>query len=88
METEEVTETLAVLPNQLVIQFKKVGNDIQVHKVKKWKDGDEDPVVIDPNFGAPPDGSFSIGKVVKYIKNPICIGFDIGGSYYEICFDP
>ena len=80
----EVIESVS--PKKLVIQFKKVGDDIQVHKVKiKNEDtGDEDD--IPPKLGYPPDPNYPLGSLVKYIRNPTCIGFVIGGSYYEICF--
>ena len=86
METVEVTETLAVLPDQLVIQFKKVGNDIQVHKVRMKNEDDDTEDDIPPQLGVPSGTTYPLGSLVKYIKNPTCIGFVIGGSYYEICF--
>jgi len=91
METTDVTETFAVLQDRLVIQFKKAGNDIQVYNVQKWTPGTNPqpaPVDVTPQLGTPnpPNGKFPVGALNKYIKNPTCICFEIGGSYYEICF--
>jgi hypothetical protein len=77
-----VTEDIQIAAFKMVIEFKIVGNDIQVHKVKKQGAGE--PVDIDPQLGGPP--GYPMGTLVKYTKNPICVGFVIGGSYYEICF--
>lgn len=68
---------------KLIIHFKKEGNVVKLHKVQKQENGP--PEDIEPQDGDP--GGYEIGKVVTYTKNPICIGFDTGGSYYEICFD-
>jgi hypothetical protein len=95
LETETVqTETVEfqAFKDKLVIQFRKVsdtaGNtiDIQLHKVKKRR-GENAEEELSSQLGAPvPSGMFPVGTVYKYHKNPFCIGFDIGGSYYEICF--
>lgn len=84
--------TFTTLKDKLVIQFRKVSNtagntiDIQLHKVKKrHAENAEDE--LSSQLGAPvPSGMFPVGTVYKYHKNPFCICFDIGGSYYEICF--
>ena len=78
----------SVSPKKLVIQFKKIGDDIQVHKVRMKNEDDNTEDDIPPQLGAPsaPNGKYAVGTVYKYVKNPTCICFEIGGSYYEICF--
>ena len=82
MATENVEIELA--PFKMVIEFKLVGNDIQVHKVKARVGGSEED--IDAKFGIPPGTTYPLGSLLKYKTNPTCIGFVMGGSYYEICF--
>jgi hypothetical protein len=79
--------TFTTLKDKLVIQFRKVGDtDIQLYKVKKRR-GENAEEELSSQLGAPvPSGMFPVGTVYKYHKNPFCICFDIGGSYYEICF--
>jgi len=92
VETENVI--FDALLDKLVIQFRKISDDdgntidIEFHKAK-MRHGTNDEVVLNRKQGAPnaPNGIFPIGTVYKYRKNPFCICFDIGGAYFEICFD-
>ena len=83
----EVTDS----PKKLVIKFKRVREngvtkDVVVDKVKMQNEdtGEEDE--IPSQFGVPPGNLYTLGQLFKYKTNPICIGFEMGGSYYEICF--
>jgi hypothetical protein len=67
---------------KLIIHFKEEGNVVKLDKVQKQENGP--PQDIQPQPGDP--GGYLIGTLVTYTKNPNCIGFVIGGSYYEICF--
>ena len=91
METTDVNVTVTILKDRLVIQFKKVGYDIQLYNVQKWTPGttrSRRRWTSHHSSALPsPNGKFPVGTVNKYIKNPTCICFEIGGSYYEICFD-
>jgi len=69
---------------KLILHFKK-GEDNVVKLIAVQKQEGGPPQDIPPQSGDP--GGYQIGTLVTYTKNPICISFDIGGSYYEICFD-
>jgi hypothetical protein len=78
-------------PKKLVIQFKKVvengvTKDVVITKVKVKPDDHTEEQEIAPQFGVPPGNLYPLGQFLKYKENPICVGFVMGGSYYEICF--
>ncbi len=74
---------------RLILHFKKdEDNTLKlIQPVQKQEVGPTGPANPQPITAQPGDpGGYEIGKLVTYTKNPTCIGFVIGGSYYEICF--